>query len=51
MSRGPFRNCKFARAGWRDIFGRMSRAIRAVEEEEEEGPAEDEARDCDIRGR
>lgn len=47
MSRGPFRNCILARAGWRDIFGRRSTAIRAVEEEKG-GVAEDEARDCDI---
>lgn len=48
MARGRFRNCIFARAGWRDVFGRKSRAIRVVEEEEEENVAEEEARDCDI---
>lgn len=30
MSRGPFRTCIFARAGWRDILGRRSSAVRAV---------------------
>lgn len=50
MSRGPFRIWILARAGWRDIFGRISKASRAVEEEGE-GVVEDEARDCDIRGR
>lgn len=44
----------FARAGWRDILGRRSGAMRAVEEEEGKGKGEEAgmSRDCDsIRGR
>lgn len=54
MSRGPFRTCIFARTGWRDILGRRSSVVRAVEEEggvgkDEEAEAD---RDCEsVRGR